>query len=246
MSDLSPLDESCYDTAELALTQRGWWLSNLNGQWLLREPVLVPATDPQNKTGSTMVSYRDATVPDEILIRLGLAHLADLTKESPSGWSLDQLLGQAGVLPFAQMTGHRRFVRIPLDHERPTLTGGTRLAAHAKEMAVTVDTVRCDAQFAERAALTEAIFTHGKFAGTWLTFRVVEFKLLCQLHGGKELAMSDFLQFLVDRGLDSPAHVSGIDPKLAAYLKCWRPTHLGTLLRVGAISEPPRQLEIMC
>jgi len=245
MLDMSPLDESCYDTTELALTQRGWWLSNLNGQWLLREPVLLPAEDPENTTGLAMVSYRDATAPDEILLRLGLAHLADLAKNVPSEWSLEQLLAQAGMLPFAHMTGNRRTFCIPLDHERPTLTGSTLLAAHAKELGVTIDTVRCDAQLAEKAKISEAVFTHGRLAATWLTFRVVEFKLACRSREGRENAISDFFQFLVDRGLNSPAHVSGIDPKLAAYLKCWRPEHLRTLLRVGAVSKPPCQLHIL-
>lgn len=95
--------EVYYDNSSLLLTLRGWWLCEREGSWHLRMPVVNSRGNPEKP----LMHYEDIIVPEDILDRVGLVQHADALRQGAAK-SVERLLAQAGVLPFARFQTEER------------------------------------------------------------------------------------------------------------------------------------------
>jgi len=221
-----------YDNADLAVTLRGWWLLSRGGGWMLRVPDFTPVP-AGTVDGAMMISgYKEICEVERILTTLGLVQHAEAYR-SGSIPSVERLLAQAGVFPFARLRADRRAFRI-------------------EEMNVSIDSVRFDATFAEAEAVASALFERGNHARSALLGCFVQLELATPSAGfstGSTAAEpgADALQkindFLQTHGINRPGLTGpSVCPMLFEYLKRWRPAHLRAIRRVGAVPQENGEL----
>lgn len=206
----APADEwrTYYDNPQTALTLRGWWLSETNGSWLLRVPLVPPAVaGAQNMD----VALKDLTDPAEILEVSGLTQHAELLR-SGRVTQVSRLLQQAEVTPFARLRSESQSYR-----------SADNLAPCTNQL-FEVRRLQFDPSFAEAAAVSELLFSRGAGARSALQGLLVAVPADPDCAAGASSALAHAAM-----RLGTPVSANTAAPDAAAFIRGLRPLHLRLL-----------------